>query len=907
MSVVLFGVPSISQADMIIYSGGASDVNTAGDYTNNVAIDAIVVDGDQNSLTNTSTINNGAAGPVSTDVLTIDGGVTLGTLDNQGSINNSVSGSNPLQINGTITNFINSGVISSSAAGSATVILNGQVSSLNNTGGVIESSVDARALWITSTQLNALTNSGTIRNTNGVNGMSSDAIRVAADQTQIFTNTGTITGSNDAIEATGDANFLLDNQGTITGSNSYGINLDGNSDATVTNSGTLTGAFGAIVTIDGAGSGLLDYTNAAGGIVTGSLDIRSNAAHDIDLQGGSINGNILLNGATGNAFSISDGASVTGDVDLGSGAIHTVTVTGGTINGEFDVGTTAGTIVAVNPSAGVIASFLNAGNNAFRGEQTTIQMNGAGTLRINGNVTDAVGGDLDHLLDINSGTLEFTGTSNVQGGIDSDGATITLGLNKVTIGNTTDISADSILSLELNGANNGSLVNGAVDATITVANNATVSLSSITGVSLGDTFTIIDATGAGGGANLSVDETTISVVGASGNLDFNVQKVGDILQLVAVASTAGLTSNALSAQQVSSDAFAGDATMTAALAGLSGDARNEAYESLGNYNRISVVQGAIQSQSYQSNIVQQRLFVRLNNTGLTGISTGDETPAAARNFWAQGLYFQGEQDDEGVFDGYEARSTGLSFGMDKALSFEGFEDVFIGVSGNYSHTNSDMNNQDAETDIDTFLASAYGAAKWGAYLFQGQLTAGYSQFDSARQVLVGAVTRTASADFDGYQFGANVQAARIWEVDRFKIEPALLASYSALYTEDYAETGATTANLIVDDEFSQEITLGTSLAVSSEFQSDGYSISPRLEVGYAYDVLGEDIESTQRFEGGGASFSTSGLTPSRHSGFIGGDVTIVSSGNLEFSVGYRYSIREGFAGHNADAKLAMSF
>ena len=178
---------------------------------------------------------------------------------------------------------------------------------------------------------------------------------------------------------------------------------------------------------------------------------------------------------------------------------------------------------------------------------------------------------------------------------------------------------------------------------------------------------------------------------------------------------------------------------------------------------------------------------------------------------------------------------------------------------------------------------------------------------SSRDVIVGGVNRTANADFGGYQLGANLQAARVLEAGTFKIEPSLLANYTALYTDDYSESGAGSANLIVDGEFSQEVTLGTSVSVSSAFQSGGYSISPRLEVGYSYDILGDDIETTQRFEGGGASFSTSGLTPSRHSGFVGADVTILSSSNMEFSLGYRYTLREGFAGHNADAKLAIAF
>lgn len=908
MSLALFGEPVNSHADMIIYNGGASDVNTAGDYTNSVTVDAIVVDGDQNSLTNTGILNNGAAGPGSGDVLTIDMGVTLGTFDNQGTINNSVSGANPVEISGTVNNFVNSGTIQSTNGAAATLLLSGQVGSLNNTGGVIESTADARAVWITSTQASALTNAGIIRNTNGANGSSSDAIRFATDQTQVFTNTGTISGTNDAIEATGDSDVLIDNQGTITGTSNYGINLDGNSSATITNSGTITGNLGAIANVDAAGTGLLDFTNTAGGIVSDNIDIRSNAAHDIDLQGGTVNADIILNGTTGNIFSLSDGATVNGDVDLGTGAVHTITVTGGTINGDLDVGTTAGTTIAVNPAAGVVASFLKSGSIvAVRGEQTTVQMNGAGTLRINGHILDDVGGDQDMLVDVNSGTLEFTGSSIVQGGIDVDNATISLGLNEITFRNTTDISADSTLSLALNGASSGSLENGAIDAQITLANSATISLSSITGVSEGDTFVIIDATGAGGGANLVVDTSMISVVDASGNLDFNLQKIGDVLQLVAIASTAGLTSNALSVQQVSGDAFAGDAVIMTALSGLSGDARNDAYESLGNYNRTSVVQGAMQSQSYQSNIVQQRLFVRLNNSGAGGISTGDVVPASVRNFWAQGTYFQGKQDDEGAFDGYKARSAGLSFGMDKTLAFDKFDEMIVGFAGGYSQTNSDMNNQNAETEIETFLASAYGAAKRGPYLLQGQLAIGYSQFDSSRDVIVGGVNRTANADFGGYQLGANLQAARVLEAGAFKIEPSLLASYTALYTDDYSESGAGSANLIVDGEFSQEVTLGTSVSVSSEFQSGSYSISPRLEVGYSYDILGEDIETTQRFEGGGASFSTSGLTPSRHSGFVGADVTILSSSHMEFSLGYRYSLREGFAGHNADAKLAIAF
>ncbi len=906
MSLVLSSGVETSVADVLIYNPAETDIDGFGPYTNNGNIDAIVVDGAHGTITNTGTINDGNAAGGANDTVNVLTGITLDTLDNSGSISNVDGGLNPLQVSGTITNFNNSGTIQSVGGAGSTLLVSGQITVFNNTGGIIESTGSARAIWLTSDQAAGWTNDGIIRNTNGSNSSSSDAIRVGTSQSQQFINTGTISGTNDAIELTGNSNFSINNSGTISATNLYGIRADGNSDLTIVNSGSISGATGAIANIDAGGTGVLDFTNNTGGTITGNIIGSSDAVHDLDINGGTINGDIALSGTTGNVFAMSDGAVVNGDVDLGTGSTHTASIAGGTINGELDVGDSAGTTIAVSPTAGDSFSLVNVGSTVFRGEATTFNMTGAGSFIVNGNLVDSLGADNDLLLDINNGRLEFSGDSNVEGGVDLDGASLDLNKAEVTISGATDFAADAVLELDLDGSNPAQLNNGADDVAITFQDNGTVQINSVANVAVGDQYTLVDATGAGGGSNLAVDATTLNLMESSGQYDFTLEKVGDTLVLNVIASTLGLSANALKVQQVSTVAFAGDAPLLAALNALpDAESRNEAFQRLDNHTKTALVLSAIRSQQFQRTVVGQRMFNRSGH--VSGIAAGDDNTEAQKNIWVQGLYFHGEQDDKDGFDGYRARSAGLALGVDKQLTLEGYDQLLVGVSFAYDYTKSEVNNQNSDTEADNYHLAFYSSLQDGANSFYGQITAGYSQFDSSRGVVVGGIDRTAKGDFDGYQFGISMGASRQIELGGFVVEPTLSANYDLLYTESYTETGAGAANLNVDAETFQQLALGASAAVGRTFDADGILITPRFLVGYSYGLLDEEIETTQSFTGGGSSFTTNNIKPDRHSGFLGADLTLFSLDNLELNMAYKYSFREGFDGHNADVKITYSF
>ncbi|MBE7638351.1 autotransporter domain-containing protein [Sneathiella sp. P13V-1] len=906
MTLVLSSGPTPSFADVLIYNPGVTDIDGLGPYTNNGNIDAIVVDGDHGTITNTGTINDGNAAGGSTDTVNILTGITLDTLDNSGTISNVDGGLNPLQVSGTITNLNNSGTIQSVGGAGSTLLVSGQITVFNNTGGIIESTGSSRAIWLTSDQTSGWTLNGIVRNTDGANSSASDAIRIATSQSQQFSNSGTISGTNDGIELTGDANFSIANTGSIDGVNQYGIHVDGNSDLTLINSGTLSGSVASVTVVDPAGVGRVDITNNTGGLISGKIRVVSDAAHNIDLAGGTVNGDIELSGLTGNSFSMGDGAVLNGDADLGFGAAHTVTLSGGTINGELDVGSTAGTVITVAPVAGKSISLLNAGTVAFRGEASTFNMTGAGTFIVNGNFVDSLGADNDLLLDINNGRIEFAGDSTIEGGIDLDGASLDLNSVEVTVSASTDIAADTVLEFDLDGSNPAQLNNGADDVTITFHDNGTVQINSVANVTVGDQYTLIDATGAGGGSNLTVDPTAINLVESSGQYDFTLEKVGDTLVLNVIASTLGLSPNALKVQQVSSVAFAGDAPLLAALNALpDAESRNEAFQRLDNHTKTALVLSALRSQQFQRTVVGQRIFNR--STSNVGVAAGDDMSAAQKNIWLQGLYFHGEQDDKDGFDGYEARSVGFAVGADKQFSLEGYDQLLVGVSFGYDHVKSEVNNQDSDTVSDNYHLALYSSLEDGANTFFGQVALGYSQFDSSRGVVVGGIDRTAKGDFDGYQFGLNMGTSRKIGFGGIDFEPTISANYDLLYTEDYVETGAGAANLDVDAEVFQQLALGTSIAISKTFHGEGLAITPRLLAGYSYGILVEEIETTQKFTGGGSSFTTNNIKPERHSGYIGADLTLFNQDRLELNMAYKYSLREGFEGHNADLKLTYSF
>ena len=203
----------------------------------------------------------------------------------------------------------------------------------------------------------------------------------------------------------------------------------------------------------------------------------------------------------------------------------------------------------------------------------------------------------------------------------------------------------------------------------------------------------------------------------------------------------------------------------------------------------------------------------------------------------------------------------------------------------------------------------YGSVEEGTMRYDANLSYARNNYETTRNVIVGAVNRVAAGDYDANQFGVNARVGREYELDNgVEITPYVGARYTHLDIESYTETGAGSANLSVDDQSYSALNGVVSAEIEKEFTTDnGYSFVPEFRASYAYDFINDDVETNATFSGGGASFETRGIQPDRHTFSVGTGVKIARGEGYELSVNYDADFRDGYNAHNGMVNLRYDF
>ena len=112
-------------------------------------------------------------------------------------------------------------------------------------------------------------------------------------------------------------------------------------------------------------------------------------------------------------------------------------------------------------------------------------------------------------------------------------------------------------------------------------------------------------------------------------------------------------------------------------------------------------------------------------------------------------------------------------------------------------------------------------------------------------------------------------------------------------TSSYTETGAGGADLAVNSESLNVLNLGFGADVRWDMKNtDGSHLKPMLHAGYTYDAIGDTVQDTSSFTGGGGAFQTTGASPARSAIDGGVGVTYTTPGNVDLSANYDYQYRD---------------
>ncbi len=313
---------------------------------------------------------------------------------------------------------------------------------------------------------------------------------------------------------------------------------------------------------------------------------------------------------------------------------------------------------------------------------------------------------------------------------------------------------------------------------------------------------------------------------------------------------------------------------------------------------VSAAQGpamATQMANTASSIVQAR------QQSVRGFNSGDPL-FSDRNTWVKPYASRTDQDDVDGISGFTADTFGLGIGADGEYA----GDNRLGLAFFYTRAKTEANTTPQETDLDLFSLMAYGSSPImdKTINIDYQLGGGLQPTESSRYIQ--ALGTNATADYTAKNLFAQVKATKEFELSKnvkAMVGPRL--SYLWFYTPSYQETGAGGMNLNVDSFDAQSLVAALEGDVIWSLPKD---IELMVRASLGYDLINDTTFVGSSFQGGGALFSTQGLTNSPL--VYGAGLGVAKKFTNRFSLDAKYDLEgrgSDLMNHMISAKLNWEF
>jgi autotransporter-associated beta strand protein len=860
--------------ETVILSGGVANTFTG---TTTVSAGTLVLDKGADGTT-------AVAGNV-----TIDGGTLRWDEDNQvadASTITMTSGAMDLNdMDETITSFSNSGGTFTTGSGhlvgtGATITWSGGINTVNADGVVEDSHI------VISGGTNTVEGQGA--------GITGGILQLNAGGTGLeMSNGSTLTLDSDVndagklllkgnVSSSGAAMVTIASSGVA--ANAGTVDLDGDTRTfTIADGAAATDMeIGAVVTNGGiakAGDGTLLLSGV--NTYTGATTVNAGT-----LQAGIVDQAF----GVGSAVTMADAASAILDLNDLNQTIGSL-AGGGATGGNVTLG--SGTLTVGDATSTTYAGVIS--------ETGSIVKEGAGTLILSG------ANSYTGATTINTGTLQADHANALgtgAGGV-TNNATLAIGTTDLDISAGAYIQTGTLLFTANSTTDYGTITstNGNVAGTIT---------PTIAGyIPNGTVLNIIDGSGI-----LTYDAAT--TITDYGKYTFTGSESGGILALTASRAANGFASNAVDGNakaigEALDDVANPTADMTTILDTLDGLSAADVDSSLQSMEP-SVDAGIIGASNLNVGNMLQSIsnhFSLSRGAATSGIATGDVGDIKTKDIWAKAFGTYAKQDKRKGIEGYRADVIGGALGVD----FVANEKATLGISAGYAYNKIKPKKASlGNTEADSMQGSLYYSYNnevdyLGAKAMYFDLIGSfaYNMYEGKRNVTVGAINRTAKAEYDSQQYTVYGEAGYHIPADTIDFIPLASLQYTRSNFEGYTEKGADALNLKVDKQHYDLLEMGLGLKIASIIRNEDFDIIPSVRGKWLYDFIADKAETTSRFTGGGASFKTEGAKPAKSSFDIGTTLTFLGKNNVQIDLDYDFNIRQDFQSHNGAVTLKYKF
>ena len=702
-------------------------------------------------------------------------------------------------------------------------------------------------------------------------------------------NLGTITGQTNGLIFT-DGGTLM-NAGSIFANNGSAIIVD-QGNATIFNSGEITDTGGAAIdttsssgntdltnigTINGnvkLGAGSNTVTLFTGSTITGNLDLGSNTASQLILDG--FGQQLLSEAVTGTITdlgSLTKQGSGTWIIDEDLSAPISTDVIAGTLTIAQNA-TLTSSAVAIGSGGAVTGIGTIAGNVTNSG--VISPGNPFGTLTIRGNYTQTGSGifrlQLAGFTPGNFGVLAVTGQARLGGTLQI----VPVGNVQFQPGDKAIFLTASSISGSFSTIQNLISPNTLIDAKVVVLSNA-VEVEAIQ-----ESFTIA----ACNPNSLAVAKALDSAIGnpsAAALINFlDSQPLSQLcpdFTLIAPEQLTAIFSLDVSLANI----------QTANLQRRLEDIRagSNGFSSSG-----FTINGSAPSFS-------EGLSGPTGAEGKTGPSVSAPIPENRWGFFATGL---GEFTDVSTADGargFNFRTGGVTLGADCRIG----NNFAVGMTGGYAHTGVDLS-ENGSINVDGGSGGFYATVFGDGFYLDTSVTGGASDYETHRTALLG----TANGSTDSDTINVLAAGGYDWTNGALTIGPIASFQYTYVGLNGFTETGSL-APLRFGDQSVSSIRSALGIKASYDWKIGGVLIKPELRASWQHEYGDSTYSIVASFaNGAGTNFSVNGPKIGRDSLLIGAGVAILWNDRISTYIYYDGELaRTNYDSQSVSAGLRITF
>ncbi|WP_315788638.1 autotransporter domain-containing protein [Fischerella sp. JS2] len=263
----------------------------------------------------------------------------------------------------------------------------------------------------------------------------------------------------------------------------------------------------------------------------------------------------------------------------------------------------------------------------------------------------------------------------------------------------------------------------------------------------------------------------------------------------------------------------------------------------------------------------------------------------------------GSQDDSEHHPDYDYKTGGATVGVDYSVT----DKLAVGVALGVVNNKTELHQNQGDIEIDGYAVSVYSNYVQNNFYSNAVISYGNNDFDIQRQIDFDH--RTATAKTDGTQFSINLNSGYIARSGNISYGPILGLKYDRINIHGYAETGAGSLNIKVDDQQAESfiVSVGTQAAV--ELKTSFGSVIPNIHASYEYQFAPTHRTiTTQLVTQPGIPMRTQTSEPDRDYFKLSAGTQILFSQNFAGAINYEMMIgREDVSNNVIKGEIRYQF